>query len=104
MPLQHCLMKALLLVSVSISVSSCATVERTRISSPNASAFRLEPKPVPSIDILRDNSGEAYRQHQRDKDDWGERGWARVNDLCLWFAAQGVEGLPCMEDAATIQR
>lgn len=55
---------------------------------------------MPSVQILRDNSGEGLRQHQRDKDEWGQRGWDRLNDVCLWFQEQGVEGLPCRPDEA----
>lgn len=54
-----------------------------------------EPKPVPDVAILTANDGEGFRRHQRDKDDWGQRGWDRVKDLCLWFADQGVADLPC---------
>jgi len=57
--------------------------------------FEQEAKPVPDIAILRGNSEEGYRQHQRDKDEWGARGWAKVNDLCLWFQEQGASELPC---------
>ncbi len=53
---------------------------------------------MPSTDILRSDDAEALRRHQRDKDEWGQRGWDRLNDVCLWFAEQGVEGLPCTVD------
>jgi hypothetical protein len=63
--------------------------------------FEQEAKPVPDIAILRNNSEEGYRQHQRDKDEWGARGWAKVNDLCLWFQEQGVEELRCSASSRT---
>lgn len=53
---------------------------------------------MPSADILRSDDAEALRRHQRDKDEWGQRGWDRLNDVCLWFDEQGVEGLPCNAD------
>lgn len=91
-------LRVLLAVSVSMSASSCATPAPTRLSSPSAGIFTQEAKPVPSLNILRDNDGEALRQHQRDKDEWGQRGWDRLDAVCHWFEEQGVEGLPCRGD------
>lgn len=62
--------------------------------------FEQEAKPVPDIAILRENSEEGNRQHQRNKDEWGARGWGKVKDLCLWFEEQGIKGLPCKPDEA----
>lgn len=89
------LMRGLLAASVLIFASSCATPGPTQVLSPNAATFIQEPRPVPDIAVLTGNSAEGYRQHQRDKDEWGQRGWDRVNDLCLWFDDMGVDGLPC---------
>jgi hypothetical protein len=60
--------------------------------------FEQERKPLPDIAILRDNSEEGNRQHQRNKDEWGQRGWDKLNDVCRWFNEQGVKGLPCRVD------
>jgi hypothetical protein len=60
--------------------------------------FEQESKPVPDIAILQLDSEEGYRQHQRNKDEWGQRGWDRLNDVCRWFDEQGVKGLPCKRD------
>ncbi|CAA9548588.1 MAG: hypothetical protein AVDCRST_MAG23-2771 [uncultured Sphingosinicella sp.] len=38
---------------------------------------------------------EGYRQHQRNKDEWGQRGWDALNRVCRWFEDQGVSALPC---------
>lgn len=59
---------------------------------------------MPSVAILLNDDGEAARQHQRDKDDWGSRGWDRVDALCHWFADQGVAGLPCRGAAGTTKQ
>lgn len=60
--------------------------------------FEQEGKPIPDIAILRQNSEEGNRRHQRNKDEWGQRGWDKLNDACLWFEEQGVKGLPCRHD------
>jgi hypothetical protein len=99
-----CLMKVCLLASALIFVASCAKPGPTRLSSPSAQLFAQEPKPVPDVVILTADSAEGYRQHQRNKDEWGARGWAKVNDLCLWFEDQGVNGLPCKPDEAKVQQ
>ena len=59
---------------------------------------------MPAVEILLNDDGEGARRHQRDKDDWGRRGWDRLNAVCLWFADQGVESLPCTADAEPVQR
>jgi hypothetical protein len=50
--------------------------------------------------VVIDNDEEGYRQHQEDKDQWGERGWAALNRVCVWFQEQGVAGLPCIPEAS----
>lgn len=60
--------------------------------------FEQERKPLPDVAILQQNSEEGNRQHQRNKDEWGQRGWDKLNDVCLWFEEQGVKGLPCRHD------
>lgn len=60
--------------------------------------FEQERKPLPDVAILQQNSEEGNRQHQRNKDEWGQRGWDKLNDVCLWFEEQGVKGLPCRGD------
>lgn len=97
------LLRASLVASVSICVSSCATVERTRLSYPSAEIFEQEQRPVATIDILLNDDAEAYRRWQRDKDDWGRRGWDRVWLLCRWFADQGVSNLPCTDADRPVQ-
>jgi hypothetical protein len=59
---------------------------------------------VPSIEVLLNDDAEGARRHQRDKDDWGQRGWDRVGLICLWFADQGVRGLPCNENSRALQQ
>lgn len=90
--------RVLAIVSASICVASCTTPGSPRLSSPSAVMFVQEAKPVPDVAILRQNSEEGYRQHQRNKDEWGQRGWDRLNDVCRWFEDQGVKGLPCKVD------
>ena len=104
MPALRFPMRALLAASVSICASSCATPAPTRLSSPSAAIFTPEAKPVPPIAVLLNDDAEGVRRHQRDKDDWGQRGWDRVRLICLWFADQGVEGLPCSDDSASVQQ
>lgn len=98
------LTKVLLIASASISVASCATPGPTRLSSPSAVMFVQEDKPVPDLAILRQDSQEGYRQHQKNKDEWGQRGWDKLNDVCRWFEDQGVKGLPCKGDSDALKR
>lgn len=86
---------ALLTASASIFATSCGQPEPIRLSSPAPAAFKQERKPVPDLAILINDDEEGQRQHQRDKDEWGERGWNALNRVCLWFEDQGVAGLPC---------
>ncbi len=95
MRLRTCLAPALLIASASTLATSCAPKERLRPSSPAPAAFRQEPRPKLSPSVVINNDEEGYRQHQRDKDEWGERGWSALNRVCLWFSDQGVTGLPC---------
>ncbi len=57
---------------------------------------------MPDVAILINDDAEAFRRHQWDKDEWGQRGWDRVEAICLWFALQGVEHLPCRGDATPV--
>jgi hypothetical protein len=52
---------------------------------------------MPALDpaVVINDDEEGYRQHQRDKDEWGQRGWDALNRVCLWFQDQGATGLPC---------
>lgn len=66
-----------------------------RISSPAPAAFKQEPQPKLDPLVVINDDEEGYRRHQRDKDEWGARGWQALNRVCLWFKDQGVTGLPC---------
>jgi hypothetical protein len=86
---------ALALASASMLVASCGHKEPIRLSSPAPAAFEQEPRPKLNPQVVIDDDEEGFRQHQRDKDEWGQRGWDALNRVCLWFEDQGVEGLPC---------
>jgi len=66
-----------------------------RISSPAPVAFKQEAPPKLDPLVVINDDEEGYRQHQRDRDEWGARGWQALERVCLWFADQGVVGLPC---------
>lgn len=68
---------ASLIASGPIFKTSCGQPEPIRLSSPAPAAFKHEKKPVPDRRILIENDEEGARQHQRNKDEWGERGWQR---------------------------
>ncbi len=95
MRLPTSLRAALLIASGSTLVASCATTAPIRLSSPAPAAFQQEPRPKLNPQVVIDNDEEGFRQHQRDKDEWGQRGWDALNRVCQWFDDQGVKGLPC---------
>jgi hypothetical protein len=89
------LTQALLIASASTLAASCGAPEPIRLSSPAPAAFRQEPRPALDPQVVINDDEEGFRRFQRDKDEWGERGWQALNRVCLWFEDQGVEGLPC---------
>lgn len=98
-----CRRRALLAASASICAASCSTPATTSLSSPSAQTFVQEPKPAPDLRVLMEDDGEGYRRYQGAKDRWGEEGWARLNDVCVWFVEQGVEGLPCKVGSGVVE-
>lgn len=97
-----CRLRALLAASASICAASCTTPATTSLSSPSAQTIVQEPRPTPDLRVLLEDDDEGYRRYQGAKDRWGEEGWARLNDVCVWFAEQGVEELPCKADAGVV--
>ncbi len=95
MRLRTFLAPALLLASASTLATSCGQPEPIRLSSPAPSAFKQEPKPKLDPNVVINDDEEGFRQHQRNKDEWGERGWQALNRVCLWLGDQGAAGLPC---------
>jgi hypothetical protein len=72
MRLRTCFAPVLLIASASTLATSCAPKERLRLSSPAPAAFKQEPRPKLSPAVVINNDEEGYRQHQRDKDEWGK--------------------------------
>lgn len=90
MPLKRFLTACLMIVSCGVAVASCATLSA---SLPPAEDLRVQPKPVPSDDVL--TSRIAGEQHDNAVEAWGEAGWAQVGRLCRFFDEMGMEGLDC---------
>jgi hypothetical protein len=100
MRLHTFLAPALLLASASMLATSCGPKERIRLSSPPPAAFSQEARPKLDPQVVIQNDEEGFRGHQRDKDEWGQRGWAALDRVCHWFQDQGVTGLPCTLEPA----
>jgi len=52
----------------------------------------VEPKPVPTVEILTDAAAEA--RYNSAVEGWGERGWSTVARICRWAKAHGSRA-PC---------
>lgn len=88
---------ALLPASALMLAFSCGDKPSLKLSSPAPAAFQKEPRPTLDPQVVIADDEEGLRQHQRDKDEWGQRGWDALDRVCLWFVDQGVTGLPCEE-------
>lgn len=75
----------LMIVSSAVAVASCATPVGTF---PSAEDLRVEPKPVPPDEVL--TSRVAGEMHDNAVQAHGERGWAKVGNLCRYFERQGM--------------
>lgn len=90
MPLKRFLTACLMIVSCGTAVASCATLSA---SLPPAEDLRVQPKPVPSDEVL--TSSIAGELHDNAVEAWGEAGWAQVGRLCRFFDEMGMSGLDC---------
>ena len=90
MPRKPFLMACLMIVSCGVAVASCET---TGASLPRAEDLRVQPKPVPSDDVL--TSRIAGEKHDNAVEAWGEAGWAQVGRLCRFYREVGMRGLDC---------
>lgn len=85
----------LMIASLGAAVASCETPAGTF---PRAEDLTVQPKPVPSDDVLTSRiAGERY---DNAVEAWGEDGWAQVGRLCRFFDEMGMEGLDCPPPAA----
>lgn len=93
MRLRKVLMAALVLPVFALTVSGCETLGSTQRAFPNASELAEERKPVLPIEAL--TSGKVAEDYNATLEGWGERGWARVGQLCRWAKRMGMKGAPC---------
>lgn len=84
------LMASLMIVSLGAGVASCET---PGAAFPRAEDLRVQPKPVPSDDVL--TSRIAGERHDNAVEAWGEAGWAHVGRLCRFYRTMGMKGLDC---------
>lgn len=80
----------LMIASCGAVVASCET---TGASLPPAADLMVQPKPVPSDDVL--TSRIAGEKHDNAVEAWGEAGWAQVGRLCRFFDEMGMPNLNC---------
>lgn len=90
MPRKRFLIACLMIVSCGAAAASCATLSA---SLPPAEDLRVQPKPVPSDDVL--TSRIAGEKHDNAVEAWGEAGWAQVGRLCRFYREMGMKGLYC---------
>jgi hypothetical protein len=58
----------------------------------------VEPKPQPTDAIVTDDKASAA--YNISIEDWGERGWAQVGNICRWAVRSGKTGVDCPTVAA----
>lgn len=80
------LMASLTIASFGVAVASCATPV---LIQPPVESLRVEPKPVPSEDVL--TSRIAGEQHDNAVEAWGEKGWSFVAEQCRFWKRQGMD-------------
>ena len=90
MPRKPFLMACLMIASCGVAVASCGTLGASR---PPVEDLRVQPKPVPSDDVL--TSRVAGEMHDNAVEAWGEAGWAQVSRLCRFYREMGMKGLDC---------
>lgn len=90
MPRKRFLIACLMIVSCGAAVASCET---PGAAFPRAEDLRVQPKPIPSEDVL--TSRIAGELHDNAVEAWGEAGWAQVGRLCRFFDEMGMKGLDC---------
>jgi len=56
---------------------------------PPVQDMAVEPKPVPSPDIV--TSAKAAAEHDIEIETWGERGWRAVGRICQWAKDNGAK-------------
>ena len=72
------------------AVSGCAGPRvQVRPLFPPAADLTVEPKPVPTADIV--TSAQAAAEYDIAVEGWGERGWLTVARVCRWAREQGAE-------------
>lgn len=79
-----------MIVSCGVAVASC---EASGAFRPRAEDLRVQPKPVPSDEVL--TSRIAGEKHDNAVEAWGEAGWAQVGRLCRLHREIGMKGLDC---------
>ena len=75
------------------AVQGCGPQIQLRPLYPPASELAVEPKPVPSADIV--TSAVAGAEYSARVEAWGERGWLTVARLCRYYKGQGMPGIVC---------
>jgi hypothetical protein len=70
-----------------LAVQGCGETIRTYQVYPSALDLAVEPKPVPTPEIL--TSEAAADAYDASLEAWGERGWAAVSRICRWANANG---------------
>lgn len=77
-----------------LGAPGCATPASPALQTfPHAELLAVDPKPLPSIDIL--TSAQAAAKHNIAVEMWGQAGWDRVKSLCLWAKERGMTDAPC---------
>ena len=82
----------LLMLPFVLGAGACDRQVRIQAALPSAADLAVEPKPVPTVEILTDAAAEA--RYNSAVEGWGERGWSTVARICRWAKAHGSRA-PC---------
>lgn len=78
----------LMMLLAASAVSACGPQVRIQPLYPPAQDLAVEPKPIPTTDIV--TSAQAGAEYSARVEAWGDRGWLTVARLCRYYKAQGM--------------
>ena len=81
--------RSLMLCGLLLGASACGERVVSVPIFPSSADLALEPKPVPTDDIV--TSAQAAAEYDAAVEAWGERGWLQVGRLCRYFKGHGME-------------
>lgn len=93
MPSRRSLIASLILFAFGLVASGCNDQVQISPEFPPAADLKVEPKPVPGVDIV--TSAAASAEYDVAVESWGQRGWNAVGRICRWAKDLGAPGIDC---------